>query len=117
MILNDIKEALETVDSRVFYGMAGTLSDGDLWDYIVFSRAKLKPTGGKTGVAPTYRVAIIRENFIPEETIQAVVDAMSGIAGMRWTEGEAIFEYVKKPNTNTVVELLALDFVKPIKRA
>ena len=116
MILNDIKEALETVDPRVFYGMAVTLSDGDLWDYIVFSRVNLKVVPSKTGEAVVYRVAIVREEFVPEDDIQAVVDAMTGIPGMRRRESDSPFEYTKKPNTNTVVELVALDFVKPRKK-
>lgn len=116
MILDDIKAALETVDPVVFYGKAGTLEDGDLWDYIVFSRGKIKTTGGKTGFAETYRVAIVRENFIPLETIEAVIEAMCGIDGMRVSDSEAFFDYATKPNTNTVVEILPLDFTKPRKR-
>ena len=116
MILEEIKAALEAVDPRVFYGKAGTLEDGDLWDYIVFSRGSLKTTGGKSGIANDYKVAIVRENFIPEETVQAVIDAMENVAGMRITGDEFPYDYATKPKTNTVCELLVLDFVKPRKR-
>lgn len=116
MILEDIKNALETVDERVFYGKAGTLEDGDLWDYIVFSRSSLKTTGGATGIANSYQVAIVRENFIPEETVEAVIEAMKSIAGMRLEGSDFAYDYATKPKTSTVCELLVLDFVKPRKR-
>lgn len=116
MILNDIKTALETVDPRVFYGAAGTLEDGDLWDYIVFSRSSLSTTGNDTGVANGYQVAIIRENFIPEETVEAVIKAMREIAGMRPAGNDFSYYYETKPKTNTVLEMLVLDFIKPRKR-
>lgn len=115
MILNDIKAALESVDPRVYYGAAGTLEDGDLFDYIVFFRNSMKTTGGNTGVVSTYQVAIIRESFIPEETVEAVIKAMKEIAGMRLAGNEFSYYYEKKPKTNTVLEVLVLDFMKPRK--
>lgn len=115
MILEDIKRALESVDPTVFYGKASNVSDGDLWNYIVFSRDKLRATGDKTGIANTYQVAIVRENYIQEETVQAVIDAMYGLAGMRLAGNEFAYQYAAKPKTNTIIELLVLDFVKPRK--
>lgn len=116
LILNDIKTALETVDPNVYYGMAGTLQDADLWDYIVFSRNALTTTGQKTGYGERFQVAIVREEFIPNETVDGVIDAMLSIDGMRLAGGEFSFQYTKKPNTNTVIELLVLSFMKPRKR-
>lgn len=116
MILDDIKNALETVDPLVFYGKASGVSDGDLWNYIVFSRNSLNTTGGGTGIANSYHVAIVRENFIPEETVRDVIDAMCGLAGMRLTGSEFSYQYAAKPKTNTIVELLVMEFAKPRKR-
>lgn len=116
MILDEIKKALETVDPLVFYGKAGTLEDGDLFDYTVFWRSKLRTTGGNTGFSDAYQVAIVRENFIPVETIEQVVEAMQEIAGMRLAGNDFAFDYATKPKTNTVLECLVLDFAKPRKR-
>ena len=116
MILNDIKTALENVDPNVYYGMAGSLEDTDLWDYVVFSRDTLGVTGQKTGYAEKFQVAIVREEFIPNETVDGVIDAMLSIDGMRLAGSDFTFQYTKKPNTNTVIELLVLSFMKPRKR-
>lgn len=115
MILEDIKTALEKVDPRVYYGAAGTLEDGDIWDYIVFSRKTLNVTGGQTGVADGYQVAIVRENFIPEETVDAVIEAMRTVPGMRLAGNEFSYYYETKPKTSTVLEMLIIDFKKARK--
>ena len=117
MVLNEIKDALEAVDPNVYYGMAGSLQDGDLWDYIVFSRSTLNASANKTGYTDKFRVAIVREEFIPDDTVYEVIEAMLAIDGMKLSGGEFTYEYAKKPNTNTVIELLVLDFVKPKKRS
>lgn len=117
MILNDVKNALESVDSNVYYGMAGSLKENDLWDYVVFSRKTLIAPSNKTSYTDKFRVAIVREEFIPDETVYQVIDAMLGIDGMRLSGSEFVYEYAKKPNTSTVIELLVLEFVKPKKRS
>ena len=115
MMLEEIKKALETVDPRVYYGAAGTLDDGDLWDYIVFARKTLNVTGGATGLADGYQVAIVRENYIPEETVDAVIEAMKTVPGMRLAGNEFSYYYETKPKTNIVLEMLVIDFKKARK--
>ena len=116
MVLDEIRKALEKVDPLVYYGRAGNLDGGDIWDYIVFSRSTTSATGNATGFTDTYQVAIVREDFVPDADSEAVIDAMLEIPGMRLAGNEFAYEYAAKPNTNTVCELLVIDFVKPSKR-
>lgn len=115
MILSDIKDALEKVDGSVYYGKAGALTDRDLWDYTVFSRATLKATGGRTGYTDEFDVAIVREDFIPEGDIEATIAAMLAIPGMRLSGDEFTYLYDAKPGTDAVVELLVLRFARARK--
>ena len=115
MILSRINEALESIGPVVFYGMATTLNDGDLWDYIVFSRRTLRTATNKTGYTDLYEVAIVREDYVPEEDVDAVIDAMLGIPGVKLSGSEFAYEYAMKPNTNTVVEMLVLQFARARK--
>lgn len=115
MILSDIKEALESVDPIVYYGKAGTMQDGDLWDYIVFFRDTMSAATGKTGYTDLIDVVIVREEFIPDEDVTAVIKAMLAIPGVRLSGSEFSYEYAEKPNTSTVCELLVLKFVRPRK--
>lgn len=115
MILDDVKNALESVDPNVYYGMADLLPEGVLWDYIVFWRGNLRSTGGRTGKAKGFQVAIVRENFIPEETIDAVIESMESIAGMRLAGNEFPFDYIRNPKSGAVSEVLLLSFSKPGK--
>lgn len=115
MILDDIKNQLETVDSKVYYGMVDDEVRETVWDYTVFNRTKFRATGNKTGYADGYDVHIVRENFIPEGKDIEVIEAMLEINGMRLASEDGDYTYILKPNTNIVVEMLSLHFVRARK--
>lgn len=115
MILNDIKRALESVDPRVFYGAADDLESGDLWNYIVFWRDIMRTAAGKTGYTDQFTVGIVREEFVPDEDVDAVIGAMLAIPGIKLSGSEFPYEYARKPNTSNVCEMLMLKFVRARK--
>ena len=115
MILEEIKQQLETIDSRVYYGMVDDRVRETVWDYIVFNRTNVKRTGNRTGLADYYDVHIIRENFIPEGIDVEVIEKMLEISGMNLSSEDGSYTYVQKPNTNIVVEMLTLHFVRARK--
>lgn len=114
-MLSEINTALESTGKRVFYGQAGNLDGEDIWDYIVFFRDTLAPSQNKTGFAESYQVAIVQEDFIEDATVWQVIDAMTALPGMRVSDS-AQFNYTVKPNTENVLEILTLRFVRPVKR-
>lgn len=114
-MLKEIKDALESLGRPVFYGIASTIDGGDLWDYIVFWRENMSSTGGKTGLRDRFTVSIVQEEFVDDETVQSVIDAMLSIPGVRLSDGDMAYAYTRKPNTETVIEVLALEFVRPSK--
>lgn len=115
MILDDIKNALETVDPKIYYGMVDDEVKETVWDYIVFNRTRFRSTGNRTGYADGYDVHIVRENFVPEGIDLAVIAKMEEIHGMRFSGEDGEYNYMMKPNTNTVVEMLSLHFVRARK--
>lgn len=115
VILNDIKEKLLEIDSRVYYGMVDESVRETVWDYIVFNRKPTKVNENKTGYSYYFTVNVIRENFIPEGLDLAVISKMLEIPGMRLAGTDFQYAYVEKPNTNAVVEMLSIDFVKSVK--
>lgn len=117
MLLEDIQNKLEEVDSLVFYGMADEQRITGDWNYTVFMRKALSITDSKNGFSDRFTVAIIRENFIPEGTDMQIIEKMLEIPGMRIAGSDCQYSYIKKPNTNVVVELLTMEFVKARKRA
>lgn len=114
-MLNEIKTALEALGKPVFYGQASTLDGGDVWDYIVFSRSHLSSSQNKTGLSDTYSVWIVQEEYIDDGAAEAVIAAMTAIPGVRLVNGNIPYQYTTKPNTQTLLEVLELDFVKPRK--
>lgn len=115
MILETIKNKLLEVDPNVFYGMVDKSMRESAWDYIVFNRRIVKPGKNRTGYSYYFSVNIIRENFIPEGFELTVIDKMLEIDGMRLAEADMEYAYREKPNTNIVVEMLSIDFVRPVK--
>ena len=115
MILNAIRDKLLEIDSRVYYGMVDRSVREEVWDYIVFNRKPTKVSENKTGYSYFFTVNVIRENFVPEGLDLTVISKMLEIPGMRLAGTDFQYTYVEKPNTNAVVEMLSIDFVKAVK--
>lgn len=115
MILNDIKEKLLEVDPVVFYGMVDKSIRETVWNYTVFERKRISISQNKTSFSYYFTVRIIRENFVPEGLDRTVISKVCEIPGMRLADNEPTFDYVAKPNTNIVVEMLSIDFVRAVK--
>lgn len=115
LILEDITKALEQIEPEVYYGMAPEYKGGELWNYIVFNRSTLQSSQNKTGLSDYFRVAIVKENYIPEGEPEKVIEALTSIPGMRLTSTPGEYEYARKTSTGAVVEMLVLEFVKARK--
>ena len=110
-MLNTVRQALEAVDPNVFYGGVTDITPTDIWDYTVFSRGPLRRNPkGNTAYSHTINVVIVREEYVPEETVYQVVNAMESIPGVRLDAEGADFDYDRKPNTKTIVEMAILPF-------
>jgi len=116
LILDEITKKLEQIDPIVFYGAVDSSVKATLWNYIVFNRTTLKQNTNKTGFTDGYSVHIIRENFIPDGLAEEVIAKMLEINGMRESGSDMQYQYVVKPSTDTVVEMLSIDFVKARKK-
>ncbi len=110
----NIREKLEEIDPLVFYGMAGSLSEDVLWNYIVFFREARRPAENKQDKSYVFHVAIVRENEIPEGLDDKVIDKIREIPGVRLGDA-ATYAYTEKRNTGAAVEVLDIPFIKPMK--
>ena len=120
MILEDIKDKLLEIDDSVYYGMVHSEKKETLWNYIVFNRTTMKASNNKTGYTDGFIVHIVREEWIPDGLAEDVIEKLTGkdgIDGMRLGSVEMKYTYVPKGNTDTVVEMLSIEFVKPRKKA
>lgn len=119
MILDDIKNALSEVDDKVYYGAVSRneISDSDAWNYTVFGRSQIRAGQGRTAYTDRYRVAVVREDYIPDGLAEKIIDAMEKIPGMKFADnltGE--YAYERKGNTNIVCEMLVLEFSRGKKK-
>lgn len=116
MILDEIQEKLLEIDPNVFYGAADNAMRETLWNYVVFNRKPTKIGVNQTSYTYYFSVNVIRENFVPEGLDLEVIKKMKEIPGVRLAGNDMEYNYIKKPNTNTVVEMLSIDFLKTEKR-
>ena len=116
-VLDKINAALSEVDERVYYGMApeNLLRNGAPWNYTVFSREPSSRNSSKTGFTDTYAVSVVREEYVPEDVLPAVIAAMESIPGMRLSDAPVEYDYARKPNTSDIAEMMVVRFTKARK--
>ena len=115
MILTDIEAKLKEIDPNTYYGMVDESQAETVWDYIVFNRTRIRHSGNKTSSSDFFAVHVIRENYIPDGMENAVIDALCELPGVRLTGEDTEFSYVQKPNTNIVVEMMSISFLRARK--
>jgi len=111
-MLDEIYGKLKSVGLPVEYGVC--TKEYEAWDYIVYGRKSV----GRNARNYTNRffVAIVRENYIPENFDVEVIEKLEEIPGLKLTKGEQPYEYTKKKNTDSVIEICVLEFAKEQKK-
>lgn len=111
-LLQRIEEKLKELDPNVYYGLADRQNK---WDYIVYARDKTEVNSGLTSKSVHIRVAVVRENYIEEDMEEKLLEAMKAIPGLKKTQEPVVYTYLKKPNTNTIVEIMEMEFAKAVR--
>ncbi len=115
-MLEKIQTKLRGVSERVYYGSADNIDNAALWDYIVFFRERTARSMNATSYTDYFTVAVVCENWIPQELIISVIEAMESIAGMRLAKSDIEYNYTRKPSTNAVIEIATMSFGVPRKK-
>ena len=121
MLLNEVRDVLEKIDPVVFYGLTpSTLYDEkgneiDEWNYTVYNRTKLKSSSNKTSYSDAFEVHIVREEYIPEGTDVEVIEKLTALPGVKLAAEDGVYDYMMKPGTSHVVEMLTLTFTRARK--
>ena len=94
-----IKEALQEVEPKVFYGI-GRFQNRNNWDCIVYGRRRKGKTESRAGVIIRYFVAIVKEEEIPEGMEEKVLQAMKKV-GFDKSNTETKSRLVSSTDTST----------------
>jgi len=117
-LLNNIKNALEEAfNLPVHYGdLPFDPSEKEIsWDFIVFARDESGMSGtSNIDCSRSYDVAIVCENYIPEDYDIKLIKTMKSI-GLRPTKDPGGYSYTKKPNTDIIIEIYSKGFVRAYK--
>lgn len=114
-ILEQIQESLEIFNLPIWYGKT-FCKEKDKWNYFVFNRKQLEKSGrSNIDYNYNYLVHIIMEDYIPEGFEQEVIKKITENTRLKLVDQPMQFNYVTKNNTDTVVEMLTLEFTKTFK--
>ena len=114
-ILEQIQSTLEQFGYPVYYGRSFCKPQDD-WNYFVFNRAYVSKSGkSNCDFNYYYQVHIIMEDYIPEGFEQEVIKAIQENTRLKLIDQPMQFNYTTKNNTETVVEMLTLEFTKTFK--
>ena len=114
-ILQSIQSTLKEFNYPVFYGRSFAKENDD-WNYFVFKRYYIEKAGKSLcDFKYHYQIHIIMEDYIEEGFEQQVIKAIQEKTGLKLTSDNMQFNYVTKNGTDLVVEMLTLQFTKPIK--
>lgn len=116
MILTDIEAKLKEIDPHTYYGMVSESRAKTVWDYIVFNRTTISHSSNKTAASDRFSVHVIRENYIPDGLEDEIIDKLCALNGVRLAGDDTAFTYVQKPNTDIVVEMMTIFFVRARKK-
>ena len=115
-MLKQFETKLREVADLVFYGSADDVANNTLWEYIVFWRDRTARNQNNTGYTDYYSVAFVSENYVPDEKIEAIIEKIETLPGVRLASSDIDFNYIRKPSTNAVIEIATLTFSRARKR-
>ena len=112
MNLTELSDKLnELKKDKVFYGMIN--QELEEWDYIVYYRTN--SSDNVTSFTREFQVAVVEENNIQENYDEVVINKVLELSGVR-VVGDVEFEYTRKPNTDTVIEVMLITFAYANKK-
>ena len=115
-MLRAIEEKLFEISDKVFYGSADDVENTALWNYVVFSRDKTSRATNNTGYTDYFTVAIIHEDYVPDEMVEETIDKLEALPGVRLAKTDVDYYYSRKPSTNAVIEIATLTFSRARRR-
>ena len=123
-MLNEIRKTIEELQKeqpeifgrKVAYGKIKEQDVPDEWNYITFNRVQIKKSGtSMRDYNLYYQINMIHEDYIPEDAVFTLINALSKISGLKETNDDVVFDYTIKKNTDTVVEAAVILFTEPLK--
>ena len=111
-LLESLKEALLRIDNHVCYGKCfDSFTEEHGWNIIVFDRESIKKKN--RDIYRVFNVYIVRENCIDEGLDIKIIKEVEKSTTLKLINDKDMqYNYIRKGDTDDVVEILTLSFAK-----
>lgn len=113
-MLKEIRDVLEKEGLPVYYGRVPQNEEIPVWDYFVFNRSRTSKSGG-VNYKQYVQIHVVCEDFVPEGKEIEIIKKVEEIPGIKLADEDIAYDYVLKGNTDMVVEMATITFVKNVK--
>lgn len=113
-MLRRIRDTLMAEGLPVYYGRVPQNEEIPVWNYFVFNRSRTAKAGG-VNYKQYVQVHIICEDVLPEGEEIKIIKKIEEIPGVKLADDDIVYDYTLKNNTDMVVEMATITFVKTIK--
>lgn len=115
---NKIEAALKPLGLKMYYGMGPKIDKDNYADMIIFNQREIsvENLGESYVLKPAYRVIIIKENYIEDQLVFDVLEALKDIPGLRIMNEIPKYDYLPIGDTDRYVETLTLYYSATVKR-
>lgn len=107
--LDCVYDKLHALDSNTFYGLNPNVVN--FWNYCVFFRVSSSFSLNKNSISEFFDVAIVRENAIPIDLCDCFIKNVCEVFGVKLADNNIDFSYVRKNNSDIIVEIAVIHFV------
>ena len=95
-MLNDIKQALEKLGYKAYYGRSLAKPNDD-WNYFVFNKSRTSRSGtNRMDYNKYYQVHFICENYIEEDFEFKIIKQVTKDTKLKLADTEIVFNYTTK---------------------
>lgn len=107
-----VENALKEFENNFFYGQA-TIEPTEKWNYSVFRRHSIEQEVNTS--KHIYQLAIVREDYIEENLIDNMIEAILKKTQLKLRDTNFKFDYLYNSKSSIVCEVITIDFYKSKK--
>ncbi|MCM1115680.1 MAG: hypothetical protein NC397_09310 [Clostridium sp.] len=116
-VLDNIEKKLQEINPNTHFVKFFDIEKISNFNFLVFGKGPLRKNADGKNLQQTFKVIIANENYIEDELVLRIIDAIEEIPGLKLSSNTSFnYDYIQKGKTDFAVEALMLEFSKTLVR-